>query len=191
MTFEPPERLNIADHFLDARVREGLGARAALLTDAGTVTYAALQALANRFGHALRSAGAEPEHRVLIALPDGPEFAAALFGTLKLGGVVVMVNPALAAPEIAELLDYSRASLVVTHRDTGEAFASAARGSRFVRAVCVVGEAGFDRAVATAPATLETFPSHRDDPALWLFSGGTTGRPKAVVQTHRAFANTT
>ena len=37
----------------------------------------------------------------------------------------------------------------------------------------------------------DTFPTHRDDAALWLFSGGTTGRPKAVIQTHGAFANTT
>src|SRR5690606_24029669 len=35
------------------------------------------------------------------------------------------------------------------------------------------------------------FRSHRDDPAIWLFSGGTTGRPKAVVQSHRSYANTT
>ena len=39
-----------------------------------------------------------------------------------------------------------------------------------------------------------SFPAvatHRDDPALWLFSGGTTGVPKAVVQTHGSFLNTT
>jgi benzoate-CoA ligase family protein len=36
-----------------------------------------------------------------------------------------------------------------------------------------------------------TASTHPDDPAIWLFSGGTTGRPKAVVQTHRSFANTT
>src|SRR3989449_11633906 len=41
-----------------------------------------------------------------------------------------------------------------------------------------------------APAALDTFPSHRDDAAIWLFSGGTTGQPKAVVQTHTSFANT-
>src|SRR5437660_9234383 len=34
-------------------------------------------------------------------------------------------------------------------------------------------------------------PTHRDDAAIWLFSGGTTGQPKAVVQTHTSFANTT
>ena len=35
------------------------------------------------------------------------------------------------------------------------------------------------------------FASRPEDPAIWLFSGGTTGRPKGVVQTHRSFANTT
>src|SRR5262247_2318496 len=71
MTAEPPDRLNIADAFLDARVREGRGGRAALHTDAGAVTYAEVQALANRFGNVLAAAGVEAESRVLIALPDG------------------------------------------------------------------------------------------------------------------------
>src|SRR5260370_12832605 len=90
---ELPERLNIADWLLDARVREGRGDRPALLTDHGTFTYRDVQVLANRFGHLLESAGVAPEQRVIIALPDGPEFVAALFGTLKVGAVVVLVNP--------------------------------------------------------------------------------------------------
>jgi len=191
MTPETPERLNVADHFLDARVREGRGGRPALHTTAGTLTFREVQALANRFGHALAAAGVEPEHRVLIALPDGPEFVAAFFGTLKLGSVVVMVNPGLPAGEIGHLLEYTRARVVVAHRDTAATFHEAAQGSRFARAVLVVGDPELDRALAAAPPELETFSSHRDDPAIWLFSGGTTGRPKAVVQTHRSFANTT
>jgi benzoate-CoA ligase family protein len=54
-----------------------------------------------------------------------------------------------------------------------------------------VGDPETDHSLEAASATLETFPSHRDDPAIWLFSGGTTGRPKAVVQPHRSYANTT
>ena len=38
---------------------------------------------------------------------------------------------------------------------------------------------------------IPTFDTAALDPALWIFSGGTTGLPKAVVQTHRSFANTT
>jgi benzoate-CoA ligase family protein len=190
MTYEPPTRLNIADHFLDARVREGRGERVALRTDGGTLTYAAVRALSNRFAHLLARAGLEPEQRAMIALPDGPEFVGALFGTLKLGGVVVMVNPGLPAAEIDDMLAYTRARVVITHRDASAAFAERARASRWVKRVIVVGGADWDGALGDCPAEIETFDSHRDDAAIWLFSGGTTGLPKAVIQTHRSFANT-
>jgi benzoate-CoA ligase family protein len=185
------ERLNIADVFLDARVRECRGERTALHTDAGPLTYAEVQALANRFGRVLAAVGVEPESRVMVALPDWAEFVGALFGTLKLGAVVVMVNPGLAAGDLAHMLSYSRARAVVTARDTAATVQAAARDARFTKPVLVIGDPAFDRRLAAAPPELETYPTHRDDPALWLFSGGTTGRPKAVVQTHRSFANTT
>ncbi|HXE57542.1 MAG TPA: benzoate-CoA ligase family protein [Gemmatimonadales bacterium] len=189
MTFLPPERFNIADHFLDARVREGRGDRPALLTDRGTLTYREVQALANRFGHLLRNAGVEPEQRVMLALPDGPEFVAALFGTLKIGAVVVMVNPHLAPDAVEYFYHYTRAAVAVVHRESAEAF-TAAR-SPHLKGLVILGEPGTDARLAAQPAELETFPTHRDDAAIWLFSGGTTGRPKAVVQTHTSFANTT
>ncbi len=91
MTFVPPETLNIADYFLDERLREGAGDRVALITDDRTHTYKEVRTLANRFGNLLIEAGVEPEQRVIIALPDGPEYVAALFGILKIGAVVVMV----------------------------------------------------------------------------------------------------
>jgi benzoate-CoA ligase family protein len=191
MIDQPPDRLNIADAFLDARVREGRGARAALHLDAGSLTYGEVQAIANRFGNALAAAGVEPEARVLIALPDGVEFVGALFGTLKLGGVVVMVNPALSSGDLAHMLSYSRARAVVCCAEAAPAFHAAAREVRYAKPILVAGEPAFDRALAAASPVLETYATHRDDPALWLFSGGTTGRPKAVVQTHRSFANTT
>jgi len=190
MPYEPPERLNIADYFLDARVREGRGDRPALLSDEGTLSYGDVRVLANRFAGVLVGSGLEPEQRVLIALPDGPAYVGALFGTLKAGGVVVMVNPGLPAAEIQYFLEYTRARIVVAHRESAAAFRVAAAASRFVKRVLVSGE-DLEAALAAAAPEWETFPAHRDDPAVWLFSGGTTGRPKAVVQTHRAFANTT
>src|SRR2546422_6499905 len=125
MTPELPERLNIADWLLDARVREGRGDRPALLTDQGTLTYREVQALANRFGHLLESAGVEPEQRVIIALPDGPEFVAALFGTLKGGAVVVMVNPQLAADAIEYFYAQTLAKVALIHPPTALQFQAA------------------------------------------------------------------
>ena len=190
MGFQPPEQFNMADHFLDARVREGKGDRPAVLTDAGTLSYREIQALANRFGHVLTEAGVDPEQRVMIALPDGPAFVGALFGTLKIGAVVVMVNPELKPEAIAYFYGYTRAQVVVAHPDTVGAFRIAAHGARHLKTILVVGELELDERLARAPAALDTFPSHRDDAAIWLFSGGTTGQPKAVVQTHTSFANT-
>jgi benzoate-CoA ligase family protein len=186
-----PERLNIADRFLDARVREGRGGRPALLTDAGTLTYHDVRSLAERWARLLADSGVRCEQRVLIALPDGPDFVGVLFGTLKLGAVVVMVNPALPAPEIRWMLEYTRARAVVTGAETAAAFGEAARGLAEPPALLVAGEPAIAARLAGTPAGLGTFDTHRDDPALWLFSGGTTGKPKAVVQTHGAFANTT
>jgi acyl-coenzyme A synthetase/AMP-(fatty) acid ligase len=191
MTHELPERLNIADWLLDARVREGRGNRPALLTEQGTLTYREVQELANRFGRLLHSAGVEPEQRVIIALPDGPEFVAALFGTLKVGAVAVMVNPQLTVDAIEYFYAYTRATVALVHRHTAPAFQAAQRGATHLKQIIVVGEPGTTRAIAGAPPELETFPSHRDDAAIWLVSGGATGQPKAVVQSHGSFANTT
>jgi benzoate-CoA ligase family protein len=191
MNYQPPEQLNLADHLLAARIRDGAGGRVAVRTDAGNLTYEEVLALANRFANTLVAAGVQPEHRVLIALPDGPAYVGALFGTLAAGAVVVMANPALPADDLRHLLEYTRARAVVTHRETAAVLQSVAKESRFDPAVLVVGDPGFDAKLAAASSDFDIFPSHRDDPAIWLFSGGTTGRPKAVVQTQRAFAYTT
>ncbi|MCI0341572.1 MAG: benzoate-CoA ligase family protein [Planctomycetales bacterium] len=193
---EFPDQLNLADWFLDARVREGRGEKAAIRTDDGALTYREVQALANRFGNVLRSLGVQPEQRVIIALPDIPEFAAALFGIAKIGAVVVMVNPYLKPDEVAYFYEYTRAAVAIVHPETFRAFAGAAVGARHAPQLLLVGgeEAGmtsFADEAEGVPDALETFPTHRDDAAIWLFSGGTTGRPKAVVQTHGSFANTT
>src|SRR5438552_18899690 len=95
MAFEPPEQFNIADYFLDARVQEGKGERPAVLTAGAAFTYREIEALANQVGHVLREAVVQPAQRVVIALPAGPPFAAALRGARKLGAVLVRVNPRL------------------------------------------------------------------------------------------------
>lgn len=190
MTFDLPVQLNIAEFFLDARVREGRGDRTAIITDAGRLSYREVQALANRYAGMLRSAGVAPEQRVIIALPDGPDFVAALFGTLKIGAVVVMVNPELKPDAIEYFFDYSRATVALITAERADAFRAAAGRARHGPKLLVVGSGEWETSLAAMPDSFENFPTHRDDPAIWLFSGGTTGRPKAAVQPHRSFVNT-
>ena len=191
MSFDPPNPFNIADYFLDDRVREGLGDRIALRTGDGTVTYAALQARANRFANALSALGVRPEERVLIALPDVPDFAAALFGALKMGAVGVMVNCFLDERRLRDICDYTRAAAVVLQAEHRETFARAAASARIRPRLLVLGTNEGDDCIDNSSLHCDNFSLHADDPAIWLFSGGTTGLPKGVVQSHASFANTT
>lgn len=163
------EQFNLADYLLDQRVRDGLGERLALITDEGELTYREVQGMANQAAHALAARGLEREQRLLLAMPDSPDYVAALFGALKLGAVVVMANPALSPQEMSELADYVRAKVVLTSEQRVD----------------------FRSQLSSQPHHFDTVPTHRDDIALWLFSGGTTGRPKAVLQSHQSFFNTT
>ena len=184
--FQPPAAFNIADYFLTARLDEGHADRVALRLDDRTLTYGEVQRLAARAGNALRGMGVRPEERVLVALPDGPAFVAALFGTLAIGAVVVMVNPELPVDNVAGIVGYARAPVAVVSGAAAEVFRDAAeQAGRDLQLLVVDGDA------PDGAQDLATVATHRDDPAIWLFSGGTTGRPKAVVQTHRSFANTT
>lgn len=191
MTPNIPEFVNLADYCLDARIREGRGARRALVTDAGEFTYAEVQRRANRFASVLKAAGVEPEQRVLIALSDGLDWVATFFATLKLGAAVVMANPGLKKDEIEYFLEYTRAKVVVTEGGSAPLFREAGAMQKTLRDVLVTGTEAFEERLKAASDEFESFNTHRDDAAIWLFSGGTTGRPKGVVQTHRSFINTT
>jgi benzoate-CoA ligase family protein len=191
MKFVPPETFNMAEHFLGQRLLDGQGDRTAVLTDDGRVTYQEVHRLANRYGNLLAVRGVRPEERVLVALADGPDYVAAFFGILRIGAVAVMVNPSLPRDRIGYLYRYTGATLVLADAAAAPTFRAAAADARRAPDILEVG--GTDTAVAleSASTELEPWPSHRDDAAVWLFSGGTTGEPKAVVQSHRSFANTT
>ena len=108
-----PDWLNVAELFLTRRLTEGQGERIALRLTDGQITYAALDGLANRFGNLLRDLGVRQEERVILALPDSAEYAAALFGILKIGAVAVMVNPGLPPDGLAAMVRLARARVAI------------------------------------------------------------------------------
>jgi benzoate-CoA ligase family protein len=186
-----PDTLNLADYFLDARVAEGHGALPAIRTEDRTWSYRDVVALSCRFAQILEDVDVRPEERVIIALPDGAPFVGALFGILRHGAVAVMVNPELSAEQITYFFELTRARAVFVHRAYRPAFEAAAAAVRPRPRLLDVDDADFQHRLALTPPEFPPFASHKDDAAIWLFSGGTTGRPKAVVQTNRSFVNTT
>ncbi len=183
---EFPERFRMGDYFLYHNVEEGREGKVCLYYEDERYTYGDAARLSNRAGGALREAGLGVEDRVLIALPDCPEFVWAWFGANRAGGVITMVNPLLPADDYRYYLDYTRARVAVIHESLLENFARAAESAKHLRSVLVVGrEAGdfqsFAEAVRAQPDELAPADTHRDDPAIWLFTSGSTGRPKGAV----------
>jgi len=181
-----PEQLNIDNHFLRERLAEGRGDRVALRLDDRDVTYLEVDRAASGFASLLLEAGVEREDRVLIVMPDGLEFVGALFGTFRIGAVAVMLNPGLTGEAMGAIALQSRAAAVVVDEQHLGHYQNSV-GHMIERPVEIVAHDRLELPHDEV-ATVETAAS---DPALWLFSGGTTGLPKAVVQTHRSYANTT
>jgi benzoate-CoA ligase len=89
-------RFNASEYFVDRHLQEGHGERVAIECGDERVTYAQLSERVNRFGAGLRDALAvRMEERVLLLLPDIPEFAYCFFGAIKIGAVPVSVNTLL------------------------------------------------------------------------------------------------
>lgn len=189
---ELPEKFNIADYFLGDRLRQGSGSRTAIRVEEREFSYREVDALARGYEAHLKRVGVQPGDRVLVALPDGERYVGGLFGILRAGAVAVMVNPGLPDDEVRYFFEYTGATAALVEPSQGEAPSSLLR----VAEAMGPGAPRLLDATGVAPMELDEgvtapYPTRPDDPALWLFSGGTTGRPKAVVQTHRSFAHTT
>lgn len=179
-----PETLNTDRFFLRDRIEEGRGDRIAVRHESGELTFTELDAMASGYARLLRAQGAGKRDRVLIILPDGPHFAAAFFGTLRVGGVVVMLNPGLTPDTLGGIVEESRAAAAIVDPQHLDHYRSSlvTWEPQLVESEPGMALSGGDEA---------TEPTSPDDPALWLFSGGTTGAPKAVVQRHKSLVNTT
>jgi benzoate-CoA ligase family protein len=175
-----PRELNLASWFVDRNVDEGCGDRTALIGPHGRTTYAELARLVNRCGNVLHDLGVRPEERVLLVLGDSVEFVALWYGAQKIGAVTAEAYTFLQPKDYAYYLDYTRAGVVVADRTTAAPIREAARSSRWLRHVLVVGES-CDELLAEASDELEPAPTTKDDVAIWKFTTGSTGQPKAAV----------
>ncbi len=200
----PASTFNAAAFFVDRHAEEGRGDRPAFRHAGRVLSYAALAELTARAANALAALGAEIEHRVLLALPDAPAFAAAFWGAARLGAVAVPVNTLMSAEEYAFLLDDSRARVAVVEPGVAAKIASIRHRCPHLRAVLVAGGssahegsasheadaaggADFDAALAKADARCAPAATRPEDVMYWGYTSGSTGRPKAAVHSHADF----
>lgn len=178
---------------MERHLEQGRGNRIAIYYGDERITYQELHELTNRVGNALAGLGLEPEQRVILLLPDGPEFVATFLGAMKIGAVPVPINVLATPSDLAYFLNDSRSKVVVVGQEFLPKVTAIRSQSPLLRHIIVAGEdAGenlsFCRLVEGSAPELEVFPTHRDDASYWLYSSGTTGQPKGVIHLHHDLA---
>jgi len=190
-----PREFNLASWVIDRHLDAGDGARTALRCAGAEISFAELARLVNRTGHVLRDAGVRRGDRVLLVLSDGPEFVAAWYATLKIGGVCAEAYTFLPVKDIAYYLGYSQARVVIVDAGTLERVREAAATSDCEHVILAVGvepallgsgEIAFGAATQSTSEILAPTPTLRDEIAIWKFTTGSTGSPKAAVHPHSA-----
>jgi amino acid adenylation domain-containing protein len=172
----------------DRCIHELFQAQAARTPDAMAVsfegerlTYAELNARANRLAHHLRGHGVGPEVRVGVLMERSLEMVVSLLAVLKAGGAYVPLDPGLPAERLAYMLDDSGVAVLLTQERLRGILPASEVPALEVDAAwdSVARESAENLAPAVTPSNV----------AYVIYTSGSTGRPKGVMNAHRGVVN--
>lgn len=159
------------------------------------ITYRELAALTDTFASALQKNSVGKGDRVAIMLPNCPQYVISYFGTLTIGGIVTQVNPMLVERELQYLLNDSGAETIVVLDDLYPRVKAIQKETNLKNIIVVSfkqSDQSYDQDQAFEPflksASSNVLPVDIDpenDVAILQYTGGTTGRSKGAMLTHR------
>lgn len=178
--------MNACDIILDPADVARRGDRRCFLTFDGVTTYGALLEAVNRAANTFRALDVVPDDRVLFVLRDTPEMVAAYLGAIKAGAVAVAINNRLSPADLAFIAADSGARAIVADTMFAGLLAEIPDGPQKLWCGDRAGDYGPDwlQLVAGQSGQSEALPRKPEDMAFWVYTSGTTGRPKGVIHTH-------
>jgi len=184
---------NASFELVDRNIDKGYGDKAAIYYRDQVISYSQLLKQVNKAGNGLKSLGVEFENRVLLLLPDSPEFFYTFLGAIRIGAVAVPVNTLSRPSDYLYVLNDSRAKVLVIGEELASLVEPVLDQAKYLRHIIVVGDpkAGqlsYDSFIAGQPEELSPAETCADDVAFWIYSSGTTGAPKGVVHLHHDIA---
>lgn len=177
--------MNIAQHV--ERAAKFFPDRDAILFEGNHWTYRELNDRANRVANALRANGIQRGDRVSLYLSNCPEFALAYIAAMKIGAIAVSINGLYKSEEVKYIVNDSGSTAIFTSGDLVPNIPRADLPS--LKHVIVVsgdaqGNVALDDWVSKGASELRAADMLPEDPAVLLYTSGTTGFPKGATLTH-------
>ncbi|WTN35326.1 non-ribosomal peptide synthase/polyketide synthase [Streptomyces canus] len=155
----------------------------AVVGDGVEVSYAELDARANRIAHYLRAQGVGAESLVGLCLPRGVELVASILGVWKAGAAYLPLDPEYPADRLTYMLTESGTSLVVGANGTARELAGPGVGA------VALDDPDVTDALAVSPSSAPEVVLASAQLAYVIFTSGSTGRPKGVAVSHAGVAH--
>jgi acetyl-CoA synthetase len=154
-----------------------------------SVTYRALREESNRLANALRAIGVKRGDRVAIQLPQGPAVAAIHVAIYKAAAVALPLAMLFGIDALSYRLRDSGAKVIFTNAMGLAKLAQIGDAAPDLSVVSLDGAAGsaldYEALKARASPDFTPEPTAADDPALMVYTSGTTGPPKGALHAHR------
>ncbi len=154
------------------------------------ITYGWLRETSNRLANALRANGVQRGDRVAILLPQLPEVAAAHIAIYKLGGVALPLAVLFGTDALSYRLQNSGAAALITNKAGVARIAEIRKDLPNLKCVFSLdgasdGALDFTATLAKASSDFTPVDTSPDDPAMMVYTSGTTGQPKGALHGHR------